>query len=45
MGPKLARIPIPTEMTYTAAVLTSRVGLHCSYFQSFLTFWVWLMVF
>ena len=32
MGPKLPRTPIPTEMIYTAAVLTSRVWSYRSYF-------------
>ena len=45
MGPKLPRTPIPTEMIYTAAVLTSRVWSYWSYCQSFLTFRVWLTVF
>ena len=45
MGPKLPRTPIPTEIIYTAAVLTSRVWSYWSYFQSFLTFRVWLTVF
>ena len=31
MGPKLPRTPIPTEMIYTAAVLTSRVWSYWSY--------------
>ena len=45
MGPKLPRTPIPTEMIYTAAVLTSRVWSYWSYCQSFLTFRVCLTVF
>ena len=32
MGPKLPRALIPTEMIYTAAVLTSRVWSYRSYF-------------
>ena len=45
MGHKFLRTPIPTEIIYAVAVLTSKVWLYWSSSPSFLTFRVWLTIF